>query len=156
MTMTSMLARLVADIRVRTSSSTHSWPPFGVAGYLVLPTIVLGVRNTYLSGRLRRREFQASGILQPQAPARSKRYEQLMANLSVSHVAAICVAVAASVTDLRTARIPNALTFGAALVALLYAGAEGGWAATGTTAAGWVVGVLLFFFLRWAAWVQAT
>ena len=68
-----------------------------------------------------------------------------MANLSISHLAVICIAVAASLTDVRTARIPNALTFGAALAALLYAGAEGGWAATGTTAAGWVVGVLLFF-----------
>jgi prepilin peptidase CpaA len=69
----------------------------------------------------------------------------LLANLTVSHLAVICVAIAASLTDLRTSRIPNVLTFGAALAALVYAGVTGGWAGVGTTSAGWVVGVLLFF-----------
>jgi len=45
----------------------------------------------------------------------------------------------------RTRRIPNALTFGAALAALAYAGVHGGWSGLGTAAAGWFAGAALFF-----------
>src|SRR5262245_18997501 len=63
----------------------------------------------------------------------------------------ILIALTACAFDLRTRRIPNALTFGAALAALLFhrltGGSEGAMAAAG----GWVVGLFLFlpfFVLR--------
>jgi prepilin peptidase CpaA len=61
----------------------------------------------------------------------------------------IAISLVACVTDVRTRRIPNVLTFGAALGGLLFqvlaGGFQGGLAATG----GWLVGTLLFlpFFL---------
>jgi prepilin peptidase CpaA len=65
--------------------------------------------------------------------------------------ASLAVAAAACFTDLRTRRIPNLLTFGAALVAFGFHGLTGGWPALGVSAAGWGVGILLFlplFLLR--------
>ena len=58
---------------------------------------------------------------------------------------AIVVATLASVFDLRTRRIPNALTFGAAVAAALFNAITGGPAGLMTTAAGWGLGVALFF-----------
>jgi prepilin peptidase CpaA len=51
----------------------------------------------------------------------------------------------ACVSDLRTRRIPNVLTVSAALGALLFHLATGGWAAAGWSLAGLLVGALLFF-----------
>jgi prepilin peptidase CpaA len=51
----------------------------------------------------------------------------------------------ACVSDLRTRRIPNLLTVSAALGALLFHLATGGWAAAGWSLAGLLVGALLFF-----------
>jgi len=66
-------------------------------------------------------------------------------------VTAILVAVAACVFDLRSRRIPNALTFGAALAGLVFHrlvdGPEGALVAAG----GWLVGLCIFlpfFMLR--------
>ena len=60
-------------------------------------------------------------------------------------VAALVLAAAACVTDLRSRRIPNGLTFGAAAAALVYhsiaAGSEGAVLAV----LGWFIGALLFF-----------
>ena len=47
--------------------------------------------------------------------------------------------------DVATRRIPNMLTFGAALLALLVHAFIGGWAGVGLAATGWVAGVALFF-----------
>jgi prepilin peptidase CpaA len=60
-------------------------------------------------------------------------------------VAAVVVVVAASVFDLRTRRIPNALTFGAAAVALAVHGALSGWSGLLLAVLGWAAGLLLFF-----------
>jgi prepilin peptidase CpaA len=59
--------------------------------------------------------------------------------------AAVLVAVAAVLWDVRSRRIPNALTFGAAAAALVVSAATGGLSALGMSGAGWLVGALLFF-----------
>jgi prepilin peptidase CpaA len=62
-----------------------------------------------------------------------------------AQVVAIVVAAVACVYDVRTRRIPNALTFGAALAALAFHAAAGGPAEVVRSASGWIVGLLLFF-----------
>jgi prepilin peptidase CpaA len=51
----------------------------------------------------------------------------------------------ACISDLRTRRIPNLLTFTAAGVALVFHFVTGGWSAAGTSLAGLLVGAALFF-----------
>lgn len=60
-------------------------------------------------------------------------------------IAALIVALAGCVTDLRSRRLPNVLTFGAAAGAFGYYLAGAGWSGLGTSALGWVVGAGLFF-----------
>lgn len=60
-------------------------------------------------------------------------------------LAAIGVAVVAVLWDLRTRRIPNVLTFGAAILAVLAHAYLEGLAAGGWALVGWVVGVAFFF-----------
>jgi prepilin peptidase CpaA len=67
-----------------------------------------------------------------------------MVSISVPHVVVMVVAGMASVSDIRTARIPNVLTFGAAAAALVYLFASNGWAGVARAGEGWAVGVLLF------------
>jgi prepilin peptidase CpaA len=53
--------------------------------------------------------------------------------------------------DLSTRRIPNVLTFGAALAGFVVHGYAGGWSGAGMSVAGWLVGVACFlpvFLLR--------
>ena len=57
----------------------------------------------------------------------------------------LAVALVAVICDLRTRRIPNALTFGAAAAGLAFAFYTGGWSGLGQAAAGWFVGALLLF-----------
>ncbi|PYQ92508.1 MAG: hypothetical protein DMF97_21605 [Acidobacteria bacterium] len=54
------------------------------------------------------------------------------------------MAVVACVCDLRSRRIPNVLTFGAAAAAFAYHFTTGGVGALGQSALGWLVGVLVF------------
>jgi prepilin peptidase CpaA len=64
---------------------------------------------------------------------------------------AVVVALLASVTDLRSRRIPNWLTFGAAAAAVVAQAATTGLPGVGSAAAGWAVGLALFlplFLLR--------
>ena len=58
---------------------------------------------------------------------------------------AIAVAVIAVVWDLRSRRIPNVLTFGAALAAIAVQGYLDGWPGIGMSLAGWAVGIAFFF-----------
>jgi prepilin peptidase CpaA len=60
-------------------------------------------------------------------------------------VAALVVALIAVVFDLRTRRIPNELTFGAALLAFAYALVTAGVSGLGTSVLGWLLGAALFF-----------
>jgi prepilin peptidase CpaA len=65
--------------------------------------------------------------------------------------APLVVAGVACVSDLRTRQIPNVLTFGAAVGAILAHGITDGLAGIGFSAGGWVVGLALFlplFLLR--------
>jgi prepilin peptidase CpaA len=68
---------------------------------------------------------------------------------SVVACVALTVGLIACITDVRSRRIPNVLTFGAAGAALLFHGVEAGASGLMTAVAGWLVGVVLFlpFFL---------
>ena len=59
--------------------------------------------------------------------------------------AVIAIAAVAVFCDVRTRRIPNALTFGAALAAFAFAAATSGVSGLGAAAGGWVTGAALFF-----------
>jgi prepilin peptidase CpaA len=60
-------------------------------------------------------------------------------------LAAIAIALVAAVWDLRTRRIPNALTFGGALAAVCAHAYVGGWSGAGWSVVGWLVGLAFFF-----------
>jgi prepilin peptidase CpaA len=64
--------------------------------------------------------------------------------MQTAQILALVVATAAAVYDVRTRRIPNALTFGAAAAALLFHAIDGGGSEMGAAALGWVVGTLVF------------
>jgi prepilin peptidase CpaA len=57
----------------------------------------------------------------------------------------IGVVVVACVCDLRTRRIPNALTLGAAVAAFAFALLENGVSGLGWSAAGWLISIVVFF-----------
>ena len=59
-------------------------------------------------------------------------------------VTAVLIAIVACAFDLRTRRIPNALTLGAALAGLVFHRLIGGTDGAMMAAGGWVVGLLLF------------
>jgi prepilin peptidase CpaA len=61
----------------------------------------------------------------------------------------IAICLIGCITDLKTRRIPNWLTFGAAASALAAHTITSGWSGSATAATGWIVGALLFmpFFL---------
>ncbi len=67
-----------------------------------------------------------------------------MESVNFVQFAALCIAVVACVCDLRSRRIPNVLTLGAAAAGLLYRVSTGGFGALGEGALGWLVGVLMF------------
>ncbi|MEO5897244.1 MAG: prepilin peptidase [Vicinamibacterales bacterium] len=64
-------------------------------------------------------------------------------------VVTIGIAVVAAIWDLRTRRIPNVLTFGAAVLAVAVHAYTGGPSGAGWSVAGWLVGVAFFlpFFI---------
>jgi prepilin peptidase CpaA len=64
--------------------------------------------------------------------------------MTAVHLAAVFVALVACACDLRTRRIPNALTFGASAAALLYHAASGGGSAVAFAMLGWLVGAAIF------------
>src|SRR5687767_7270352 len=61
------------------------------------------------------------------------------------HIFVGIVLTLACISDLRTRRIPNVLTFSAAGCALLFHFATGGWSAAAWSLAGCLLGALLFF-----------
>jgi prepilin peptidase CpaA len=65
--------------------------------------------------------------------------------MDTHQVAALTLAGLACVTDLRTRRIPNVLTFGGALVAPIYWFATSGGVGFLTSIGGWATGAALFF-----------
>ena len=67
-----------------------------------------------------------------------------MAMSVVQWVGVAGVAAAASIGDLRTSRIPNALTLGAALAGVCYATLHAGIGGLGSSLLGWLLGLGLF------------
>jgi len=65
--------------------------------------------------------------------------------MAVIEIAALSSAAIACAIDLRYRRIPNWLTVGAAVIGIAYHTAIGGWAGIETAAAGWAVGLAIFF-----------
>ena len=63
----------------------------------------------------------------------------------VSSVAVVLVVAAAVVWDLKSRRVPNALTLGGAVAAIVVAGFTQGWPGVLRSGAGWVTGAALFF-----------
>jgi prepilin peptidase CpaA len=61
------------------------------------------------------------------------------------YVVALSLSLIACMTDLRSRRIPNLLTFGGAFAAIVFHGVTGGASGFLTACAGWVVGLALFF-----------
>jgi len=72
-----------------------------------------------------------------------------MLTMSLSHWVVALTALIGCVHDVRHRRIPNYLTFGSAVLALVYALATGGRASLAASLAGWLIGFGLFvpFFL---------
>jgi prepilin peptidase CpaA len=64
--------------------------------------------------------------------------------MTVAHAAALVVALVGCISDLRTKRLPNVLTFGAAVAAALYYFTTAGLPGLGHAIAGWAVGLALF------------
>jgi len=65
--------------------------------------------------------------------------------MGITHMIALGVALVACITDVRTRRIPNILTFGAAAAGLGAGAALNGTDGVLTASAGWGVGVAVFF-----------
>jgi prepilin peptidase CpaA len=65
--------------------------------------------------------------------------------MTIYQIVAIVLVVLAAGSDLATRRIPNVLTFGAAIAALFVHGYMAGWSGVGTSLAGWAVGFAFFF-----------
>ena len=64
--------------------------------------------------------------------------------MNLFQVVTIGIAIVAAAWDLKTRRIPNFLTFGAALAAIVVHTFLGGWIAGGWAVAGWLVGAAFF------------
>jgi prepilin peptidase CpaA len=65
--------------------------------------------------------------------------------MNPTYIAVLALVVVACIPDLRTRRIPNVLTMGAALAGLAFHALSGGWSGVATSAGGWVLGLALFF-----------
>jgi prepilin peptidase CpaA len=65
--------------------------------------------------------------------------------MSPAQIASIVLVLLACVPDVRTRRIPNTLTFGAALAAVVFHVVTSGWPGLRDSVAGWLLGAALFF-----------
>jgi len=65
--------------------------------------------------------------------------------MNAFQIIVVGVALVAVGWDVTTRRIPNALTFGAALAAFVAHAHVGGWNGAGLAAVGWTAGIALFF-----------
>ena len=64
---------------------------------------------------------------------------------SAPSVAVVVIIMAAAVSDLRSRRVPNALTIGAAVLAIAFHGVVGGWSGLVLAVSGCLAGFVLFF-----------
>ena len=114
----------------------------GIVGILAWTNVGSAINTTYAVGHGR-----AGPIGHDAGPDRRRivtprRDEHIMNSF---HIIVVGVALVAAGWDVATRRIPNVLTFGAALAALVVHGYVGGWSGAGMAAAGWAAGVALFF-----------
>src|SRR5688500_5262829 len=65
--------------------------------------------------------------------------------METKHFAILLIAMAACVTDLRSRRIPNVLTFGAALAGIAFHALAPEGEGLGIAALGWAIGIVAFF-----------
>lgn len=65
--------------------------------------------------------------------------------MTATHLVAVIVATVGCATDLRSRRIPNLLTFGAAALGIVVSGWNGGFQAAAMSGAGWLTGLAIFF-----------
>ena len=65
--------------------------------------------------------------------------------MTISHIVVGAVLTLACIADLRTRRIPNALTLSASVIAVLFHAATSGWTGVTSSVGGWLLGVALFF-----------
>ena len=65
--------------------------------------------------------------------------------MTAQHSVVVALVALACMTDVRTRRIPNWLTFGATIAALLFHGAIAGTSGLATSVGGWILGAALFF-----------
>jgi prepilin peptidase CpaA len=68
-----------------------------------------------------------------------------MTHLALLQIFVTALVSAACVSDVRSRRIPNALTFSAAIAGLAFHAVTGGWTGAGWSLVGWFVGAALFF-----------
>lgn len=75
--------------------------------------------------------------------------EDFVGSIHAPQLVALAISLAACVTDLRTRKIPNALTLGGACAALAYSLGVAGMSGLGMSTAGWGAGLAVFlpFFL---------
>jgi prepilin peptidase CpaA len=77
--------------------------------------------------------------------ARRKNALRFKALMTALNIFVAVIVLLATVTDVRRRRIPNVLTFSAALAALVFHAVAGGWLGVAWSLAGWLAGALLFF-----------
>lgn len=65
--------------------------------------------------------------------------------MNATYIVALAIALVACVTDVRNRRIPNTLTFGAALAGILFHGMTGHASGLYHSLGGWFVGAAVFF-----------
>ena len=65
--------------------------------------------------------------------------------MPVAYTIALVVSLVACATDLRSRRIPNVLTFGAAAMAVVFHAVTGGLGGVAAAVGGWLVGAAIFF-----------
>lgn len=65
--------------------------------------------------------------------------------MTIAHLVVIVLVGLACISDVRTHRIPNGLTFGTAITALLFHGTTAGTSGLATSVGGWMLGAALFF-----------
>jgi len=65
--------------------------------------------------------------------------------MTAQHAVVVALVALACVADIRTRRIPNGLTFGAAIAAVLFHGITAGTSGLAPSVGGWILGAALFF-----------
>lgn len=68
----------------------------------------------------------------------------MVPSFAVADAVVLAIGATACITDFRSRRIPNVLTFGASVAAVVFGAVTGGWNGLGWSLAGWAVGCAVF------------